>query len=76
MLRDSPLLEACFVDIISARGSTPDDLLSVRFKLHEADWTLSLNGLPLATVVIVNLGLFTTQRRSFIDFTKLLSKQY
>lgn len=71
MLCDSPLLEACFVNIISARRSTPDDLLSVRFKLHEADWTVSFNGLPLAAVVIVNLGLLTTQRRSFIDLTKL-----
>ena len=50
------------MDIISAGRSTPDDLLSVRFKLHEADWTISFNGLPITTVVIVNFGLLTTQK--------------
>ena len=47
-LTSHPLLKTCLVDIIPARSLAPHYLLLVRFELHEADWTVAADFLPVA----------------------------
>jgi hypothetical protein len=44
------LIEACLVDVVSARSLTPDQLV-IGFEFHEAYGTVAFHGLLLAAIV-------------------------
>ena len=47
----SPLVKAGFVEIVTARGLTPDDGLLFLGELFAADWTVSLDGFTLSIFI-------------------------
>jgi len=72
-LRSSPLIKTDFMNVISARPSTPDNILLVGFELHKADGAVAFDGLALAGGVLFGFG-FAAERGSIVDFDEFLYK--
>lgn len=76
MLGSSPLIETDSVNIIPARRFTPDDILLVGLKFHEADGTLAFDGFAVAGGVVFGFGLYAADGGSLVDFVEFLSGQF